>query len=234
MENNFNVSEKIGEIVSRFPKASEVFKEYEIDFCCGGNRPLSDAIKENNLNENEILQKLDEAYAKSVTLKEKNIDWRTAPLKDLMDYIVDTHHAYLQKELPIIGELTAKILRVHGGNHKELTRVHRLFNTLRMDLEEHLIKEEEVLFPLIKEYEKDPSATPLSKILEVKEEIENEHTGAGDILKELRKITNHYKVPEDGCPTYGLTLQKLEELESDLFQHIHLENNVLFKRLQKK
>lgn len=232
MENRFNLSERIGDIVSRFPRASEVFKAFGIDFCCGGNRPLSDAVREKDLKDEDVLQKLEEAYTNSLTIKERNIDWRTAPLSSLIDHIVDTHHTYLNRELTIIGELTAKILRVHGEVHRELTRVHRLFSTLRLELEEHLIKEEEIMFPLIKEYEEGTSTGSKVRLFQVEEELEDEHTGAGDILKELRKITNHYTAPEDGCPTYELTMQKLEALESDIFQHIHLENNVLFKRLQ--
>lgn len=232
MEYRFKSYERIGDIVTRFTKASEVFKRYNIDFCCGGNRPLSEAITENGLDENEILKKLDEEYEDTLILKEKNIDWRTAPLSTLADYIVNTHHAYLHKELPVLSELTAKILRVHGERHKELGRVHRLFSTLRMDLEEHLIKEEEILFPLIKMYEKEPPYSLPGRIMEIEEEIENEHTGAGDILKELRRITNHYTVPEDGCTTFALTLKMLEALESDIFQHVYRENNILFRRLR--
>jgi len=94
-----------------------------------------------------------------------------------------------------------------------------------------LLKEEQILFPLIKEYDKNPSVNQLQKINEVINETEEEHEGAGDILKELRKITNDFKVPNDGCNTYVITYKIIEELESDLFQHIHLENNILFKRM---
>jgi iron-sulfur cluster repair di-iron protein len=234
MAYRFEAIEKIGDIVSRFPKASDVFKKYNIDFCCGGNRPLSEAIKEAGLSEEEVLKKLDEAYTKTLSLKGKDIDWRIAPLSNLADYIVNTHHAYLHRELPVLGELTTKILRVHGMNHKELAKVHKLFNTLRMDLEQHLIKEEEILFPLIKSFEKNSSPSSLGRIIEAQEELEAEHTGAGDIIKELREITDGFTAPEDGCTTYAVTLHKLEDLESDLFQHIHLENNILFKRLKEE
>lgn len=99
-----------------------------------------------------------------------------------------------------------------------------------VELDQHLIKEEEILFPILKENEGNPSAELLERISKVLKELEDEHEGAGDILKELRKITQDYKVPEDGCSTFGLTYNKIQEVESDLFQHIHLENNILFKR----
>jgi len=149
---------------------------------------------------------------------------------ELIDYIVITHHGFLKRTLPEVSELTAKILRVHGPNHSELFKVHKLFNNLKTELEQHLIKEEEILFPLLKEYEGSTSAELPERISKVMKELEEEHEGAGGVLKELRKITQDYKVPEDGCSTFGLTYNKIQELESDLFQHIHLENNILFKR----
>lgn len=229
--NKFNSNQKIGEIVVKFPKAADVLKEYKVDFCCGGDRPLSEAIKEQGINEAELLDKINNLYDKFLASRSENRKWEEAPFSELIDYVVNTHHAYLQNELPKISELTTKILRVHGLNHEELAKVHKLFHSLKTELEQHLIKEETIEFPLIKEYEKTKSEDSLNRAIKVVEELEQEHEGAGDILKELRKITNDYSVPEDGCNSYRLTYVKLEELEGDLFQHIHLENNILFPRL---
>jgi regulator of cell morphogenesis and NO signaling len=227
----FHSSQKIGEIVTKFPKAADVFKEYRIDFCCGGDRPLLRAIKEQNLSEPEILEKINELYEQFKNVKTEDRDWVEAPLGELVDHIVNTHHAYLNVELPRISELATKILRVHGEGHPELSKVHKLFHTLKMELDSHLIKEETIQYPAIKEYEKSKTEAALNKAVSVNKELESEHTGAGDILKELRDITNDFTAPEDGCNTYKLTYAKLEELEADTFQHIHLENNILFPRL---
>lgn len=226
----FKTSQSIGEIVSIMPKASDIFKKYGIDFCCGGHRPLAEAIKEQNLDEEEILDKLKEAYEETRQLSERT-DFRSMPLTDLIDHIITTHHSYLKKTLPEISELATTILRVHGQNHTDLFRVHKLFHNLKMELEQHLIKEEEILFPMIKEYEAGHSDALLKKISFVIHETEDEHEAAGDILKELRNITEDYILPDDGCATYSKTLRGLQELEGDLFQHIHLENNILFTRL---
>jgi regulator of cell morphogenesis and NO signaling len=234
MNKLFKSSEKIGEIVTRFPKAMEVFKEYNIDFCCGGDRPLSAALDKQYLNEGEVLSKLEEAYKKTQGLVLSDIDWVSATYSDLIDYVVNKHHAYMHKELPQLSELLTTILRVHGENHSELSKVYKLFHTLKMELDEHLIKEEVTLFPLIKEYEKEPTDALLIKALKVIKELESEHTGAGDILKELRKITLDYAIPQDVCNTFKFAYTKLEEMEYDLFQHIHLENNILFPRLEKE
>lgn len=233
MTNKISVTTSIGEIVSLLPKASELFKQYGIDFCCGGNRPLAEAIKEQNLNEAEIMEKLNRNYEESKTKAEENKDFRNMSYDSLIDHIVDTHHTYMKKELPQISELVTKILRVHGLHHGDvLMRVHKLFHSLKTELEQHLFKEEAILFPLIKEYRENPSGELLNRVMQVMQETEDEHEGAGDILKELRKITGDYTVPADGCTTYRLTFRKLEEMESDLFQHIHLENNILFVRLE--
>ncbi len=235
MKNNFTSRDKIGDIVSKFPGAADIFKANKIDFCCGGDRQLKLAIQEGNLDETQVLNDLNKKYKLSKNMTEKvDIDWQNSSLSELIDYIVNKHHAYLQENLPRVSELSNTILRVHGVNHQELSKVHKLFHSLKMELKQHLIKEEEILFPIIKKYEEDPSAKQLDKAFTVINELEDEHEGAGDILKELREVSKDYVVPDDGCNTYQLTYQLLEELESDLFQHIHLENNILFPRLEKQ
>lgn len=231
MNKAFKSSDKIGDIVVNFPKAMDVFRRHGIDFCCGGNRPLIDAIKEDNLNEEEVLKDLHDEYEKIDSLIKEEVDWLNISYNDLIDYIVNKHHRFLNEELPIVSELTTKILRVHGENHPELSKVYKLFHNLKMELEEHLIKEEEIVFPLIKKYENEGSKEALDKAIKIIEELETEHTGAGDILKELRKITHNYEVPKDGCNTFKYTYDKLQEIELDLFNHIHLENNIMFPRL---
>ncbi len=226
----FLINDKIGDIVVKLPKAGEIFKEFKIDFCCGGGRPLSEAIKEQGLNEEEILLKLQKAYEKMQDLKDESNDWENASFSDLIDHVVNTHHAYLNEVLPKLSQLTKTIYRVHGSNHSELSKVYKLFHALKMELEEHLIKEEEIVFPLIKEYESNSSAETLDKALKTIEELEKEHDAAGDIIKELRKITDNYTIPSDGCESYNLTYRGLELLESDIFQHIHLENNIMFPK----
>ena len=228
----FRNNQSVGEIVSIMPMASDIFKQYRIDFCCGGNKPLIDAIRENNLDEVEVLKKLNEAYKASEKIKKESRDFREMSPVELIEYIENTHHVYVKKSLPELSELTIKIMRVHGANHEVLFRVHKLFSILKAELEQHLIKEEESLFPLIRQYGSNPGTELLARINKVIGELEGEHEGAGNILKELRKITEDYDVPEDGCSTYFATFDKIKELEADLFQHIHLENNILFKKVK--
>lgn len=232
MEHNFQVTDKVGEVVTRFPKSSEILKEYKIDFCCGGHRSLADAAKEAHADENEVVTKLNSLYKETKSNIEQDRDFTRMSYNRLIDYIVNTHHTYMHQVLPELSELTTKILRVHGPGHDYLKQVHKLFHTLKMDIEQHLIKEEEELFPLIIAYQKNPSDELLAKIIKLSDELDEEHTGAGDILKELRKVTEDYCLPKDACKTFTRTYEILAEMESDLFQHIHLENNILFPRLK--
>ncbi|MBN1068090.1 iron-sulfur cluster repair di-iron protein [Clostridium botulinum] len=230
--NKFNSNQKIGDIVTKFPKAADIFKEYKIDFCCGGDRTLITAIKEQGVNETELLERINDSYEKlKNNIYSKDRNWVEAPLDELVDQIVNVHHAYLYENLPKISELTTKILRVHGEKHPELSRVHKLFHTIKMELEAHLIEEETIQYPAINAYLRSNSEADLDKAINIINQLQDEHIGAGNILKELREITNDYDIPSNVCTTYRLTYSKLQEMESDMFQHIHLESNILFPRL---
>ena len=234
MENTFNLNSKVRDIVTKFPRAMETFKKYNIDFCCGGDRALELAVKENNLDGNKVLEELNEQYKHYVTEAIKDRDWTIEPYDQFIDYIVNKHHGYLNEVLPRLSQLTTKVLRAHGANHPELKEVHKLFHSLKMELEQHLIKEEELVFPFVVEYQTTKDIDILRKAVEQIQALEDEHEGAGTILKELREITNNYELPSDACTSYGITYKLLSEVEDDTFRHIHLENNILFPRLEEE
>ncbi|KHF38954.1 iron-sulfur cluster repair di-iron protein [Halalkalibacter okhensis] len=234
MNASFTRETKTGDIVTQFPKASQLFKEYKIDFCCGGNRPISEAINEQDLNEEEVLSRLNTLYSDTINQQDKLNNWEVAPYSQLIDYILTIHHTYLYNLLPELSTFVTKVYRVHGKTHPELEQVYQLFHTLKLELEHHLIQEEEKIFPKIKEYEKSHSLSYLKEVLKTIDTLEMEHETTGTILKKIREVTNDYKLPEGACNTYTLTYLKFEELESDLFEHIHLENNILFQRLAKE
>ncbi|MFP4370764.1 MAG: iron-sulfur cluster repair di-iron protein [bacterium] len=232
----FKLNDTVGNIVTEFPGAAEILKENKIDFCCGGDRELNLAVKE-DLNDGskaaEILKKINKNYSDRNDYYQETEDPKNLSQSKLIEYIIDKHHGFLKQTLAQLSELTTKILRAHRENHGEiLKKVHRLFNTLKMELEEHLIKEEEEIFPLIKEYSKSEATAKDEETLKGILELENEHDKAGDIIKELREVTADYRLPEDACNSFKLCYSLLEDLESDLFQHIHLENNILFARLK--
>jgi regulator of cell morphogenesis and NO signaling len=224
MEPTFHSSTIIKDIVTRMPKASGILRNYKIDFCCGGNRPIREAIIENKLEENEVLTRLNETYLQQQTEPTQEFSAGQASNRELIEYIVQTHHTYLNNVLPELSQYVTKILRVHGSSHPELNDVYQLFHEMKMELDQHMIQEEEGVFPLILRYE-------LPAINHTIETLIDDHQAVGNLLKQLRKVTLDYRLPEGACTTYTVTYRKLEELEADLFQHIHLENNVLFPRV---
>ncbi len=235
MSKQFNKDERIGKLVIDFPKSTEIFMKHNIDFCCGGDRSVDLAIMEDNpeASVDEILNEVNLSYDKFLDEDYDKSNWEDKSMTELLEFVENTHHSFLKNTLPITEELLLKIFKVHFSDGKDLLmEVYRLFSLLKLDINIHLIKEEEELFPLIKEYEKTQDKETLKRVLKIMGDTEDEHDAAGDILKSLRKLTNNYTLPEFGCRTFKMVYDRLEEIESDLFHHIHLENNVLFYKLK--
>jgi len=230
MENKFSGTDTLGNIVTEFPGASNLFKEARIDFCCGGDRELSSVLKEHQLNEQPFVDQLNQTYEQSKQANDASVNWANTASEALIDHTVNKYHADLAKELPAISEYVTKILRVHGMNHTELAKLHTLFHTLKMEFEQHLIDEEVNVFPLIKQYSVQPTAALKAQIAQEITILEADHSSVGDLLKEMRTLTDDYALPIDACNTFALTYRKLENLEADTFEHVHLENNILFPR----
>ena len=235
MKKIINGNQSLGEIVSIFPGAAETFNKYKIDYCCGGHDTLAEALKEIALENYEIIEELNTEYEKFITTNSEYKDWREEKPSILIRHILQTHHEFTKKELKEIDTLLFKVLKVHFQHHsEELLKVHKYFGILKTDLEEHLIKEEEHLFPLIENFEIINDDRVLSEIHQVIKETEEEHDAAGNILKELEKITRDFNAPEGACTSFKLVYTKLHDLEKDLFIHIYLENSVLFNMLKQK
>ncbi|WP_284641046.1 iron-sulfur cluster repair di-iron protein [Paenibacillus silviterrae] len=226
----FQATETVGSIVTAFPGASNVFKAHRIDFCCGGQRPLAEVLEQSGLSEQTVLQELEDAYDRAA-LRERQQDFRRYTRSELILHIVAVHHDFLRSELPLLGEFVEKIARVHGPSHKELIKLRSLYQQLREELEEHLLAEEERVFPMVRAYEATGDANTKEEALRAIDELESEHDKAGGLLREMRAVTVDYTLPEGACRTYTVAFQKLEQLEADMFQHIHLENNILFQSL---
>ncbi|MRN53613.1 iron-sulfur cluster repair di-iron protein [Paenibacillus monticola] len=229
--NTFNGEALVRDIVLQFPKAADYFKANKIDFCCGGARPLADAAAERGLDIDSMLGDLNKLLAEYPVLEEEKV-WNTAPSAQLIEHIINKHHHYLREELPLIGQNVAKVFRVHGEDSPHLAEMHALFNTLKEELLQHTAKEEESEFPKILAYSVDPSEEALAELRLILNKLEDEHDAAGDILKKIRLVTNDFTPPGHACTTYRLTYARLEELEGMTFEHVHLENNILFPRYQ--
>jgi len=218
---------KIGEIVTRDFRAAEIFKNAGIDFCCGGNQSLEQACNEKKLDISAIEKKLVELEN---TIADSSHNFKEWNLDFLCDYIVNNHHKTVLKLLPQLTAYTQKIADVHGSHHPELIEIAKLFSLVNTELLQHLKKEEDVLFPAIKEFLITNSSKSKEIIISEIARMKVEHEFAGDAIDKINILSNNYMVPPDGCNTYQVTFKLLEQFEDDLHIHVHLENNILYPK----
>ncbi len=226
----FQIDNTPAEIVKLYPKASDIFKQEKIDFCCGGDKPLRETVaKRESLDVDTLLNTLNNGYSEWKQAGNKEVDWNQVSKSELVDHILQRHHDYLHQELEPLSQFVTKIFRVHGQTNPHLKKLHQLYHQFKLDMEAHLVEEETELFPLVRQFEQTNDPTLAAKIDELNRDMEEEHQAAGDLLKAMREVTNDFTPPEAACNSYRITYARLEELESNTFQHIHLENNILFK-----
>lgn len=227
-----NSESTVAQWVTERPQTADIFEELKVDYCCGGAVPLSEACQARQLNTSTVLSRLDEAGSRGDPEQLEN--WQDSRLGELCDHIEATHHAYLRSVLPRLTERIDKVVNAHGASHPELRELQQAFSALRAELEPHMMKEEQILFPAIRQLE-EASMRPQFPFGEVANPIrmmEHEHEVAGKALAQIRALTNDFQPPDDACNTYRLMLDSLQTLERDLHQHIHKENNILFPRSQ--
>lgn len=226
-------AETIGQIVAKDYRKAQVFKNLGIDFCCGGKKTIAEVCEKKGIDPAEVERQLE--AVKGETANSEN-DFQNWDLGFLSDYIINTHHRYVRDNTPFILEIGQKVARVHGDRHPELVRVAQLFESIGNDLTLHLVKEEKILFPFIKELAQVynsggmlPSAN-FGKISVPIQVMDSEHEQVGGDFETIREITGNYTLPADACSSYTILFKKLEEYENDLHRHVHLESNILFPK----
>ncbi|MDE2127150.1 MAG: iron-sulfur cluster repair di-iron protein [Armatimonadetes bacterium] len=219
----------VGQLVAEQPARSRVFERWGLDYCCGGKRPLSEACSAKNLKLQDVLRDLAECEPAAPLPGQ---DWTRESLTALCDHIEQTHHAYVREALPRLSMLTEKVARAHGAKHPELVELRSVITSMRTELDNHLLKEEYVLFPLCRALESGSPATgtPCGSVQNPIRRMEAEHTEVGEDLELARALTNDFAPPKDACNTYRAMLQALAEFEADMHRHIHKENSILFPR----
>jgi regulator of cell morphogenesis and NO signaling len=217
----------VGEIVANDFRTSSVFKKAGIDFCCGGKQPLSEACREKGINEEELENEIKRLAEEPVNEFMNFKNWEPVFMSN---YIANTHHQFVKKNLPELVFYTQKIASVHGENHPELVQVATLFEQINTELLQHLKNEEEVLFPAIQELVSSGSEKAKETIVSEITRMFGEHDFAGGAMDEINRVTKGYRVPDDGCNTYRVAFKLLEQFEDDLHLHVHLENNILFPK----
>lgn len=225
--------ETLGQIAAKDLRKAQIFKKHGLDFCCGGKKTIKEACAEKGLDVTVIEQELQRADNIPSSRPLPYNDWS---LDFLADYIVNTHHAYVRKNLPDIRTYALKVMRVHGAYHPELERVHQLVEEIHTELTEHMLKEEQILFPFIKQLAAAKNRTqkfeqaPFGTVKNPINMMEHEHELVGNNLHKIRACTDGYALPADACASYSLLYRLLAEFEDDLHLHIHLENNILFPK----
>lgn len=225
----------VRELALENPAATRVFEKLGIDYCCGGNQTLEQACRAGALPVDQVTDSL-AAADRAATAAPDSADWQTTPLADLIAHIKNSHHKYTREEIARLGPLFDKVCSVHGRNHPELLGVRAAFAGLAQELATHMMKEEVILFPYIVRLEeavmeKEPVLPPpFGTVRNPVAMMMHEHDGAGNALREMRQATNGYAAPADACVSFQTLYQALAEFETDLHQHIHLENNILFPR----
>jgi regulator of cell morphogenesis and NO signaling len=223
-------TQTIGEIVASDFRAASLFKNVGIDFCCGGNKSLTQACEEKGVDKVFFIQQLETLAQTPVSGAMNFKEWE---LSFLSDYIINTHHKFVLKNLPELVFYTQKIAAVHGDHHPELIEVAELFTKINEELLQHLKNEEEVLFPAIKLAASNITPEVKSTIVSEITRMNGEHEFAGGAMDKINVLTNNYFIPEDACNTYRVSLKLLEQFEDDLHIHVHLENNILFPKALK-
>jgi len=230
-----NSAMTVREVAVQIPESTKLFETLKIDYCCGGNRLLTDACESAGVAVDNVISML-AVLSRTKTDDQDTLDFQKLSLSDLITHILDTHHVFTKSEMNRLTALIEKVTGAHGSNHPELFKLHELFQKLCIELKPHMFKEEQVLFPYIVSLEsaiaqkRNLPFAPFGTVNNPIRMMTTEHDAAGSILHELRAATSDYREPPDGCISYQTLYQELEEFEKDLYQHIHLENNILFPK----
>ncbi|MEX0979820.1 MAG: iron-sulfur cluster repair di-iron protein [Gemmatimonadota bacterium] len=227
----------VGEVVAEDYRRAGVFKRFGIDFCCGGGRTVQEACERKGVAYEELAQGLLASTAsRSGSAQPDPRGWK---LDFLADYIVNVHHGYVRETLPVLLQFSQKVARVHGERRPELVAIARLVEEIAGELEQHMRKEEEILFPYIRALVATGSDGG-SVVLPGEDTadgamrlMEEEHDHAGELMRQIRELSGDFVPPEGACTTYRASYVKLEEFEEDLHRHVHLENNLLFPGTEK-
>lgn len=222
----------LGSIVAGDYRAGAVLEQFGLDFCCGGKRTLEEACAQQQLSVPEV----DAALSRLTGAASGEVPDATWSADELTRVIVRRHHAYVRTQIPLIAAHLAKLVSVHGARHPELPSIAQHFGLIADELQMHLVKEEEILFPYIRALaaaeEQGAPAPPnmFGTVMNPIRMMEAEHQSAGNELEAVRGLTSDFAVPADGCATYRVCFQELQAFDRDLRMHIHLENNILFPK----
>ncbi len=219
----------VGQIAASDYRKAKVFAKYGIDFCCGGKKMLKEICDAQGIDilqiEKDIQQIDNQNSGKELLYNDWSLDF-------LIDYILNTHHAYIRKAIPQLIQYADKVACVHSNNHPELITIQQMLYDVINELTNHMKKEEMVLFPYIKNLTKynDGEISNYGSVQNTINMMEMEHEVVGELFEKINALSNNYSLPTDACASYTLFYNLLKEFENDLHLHVHLENNILFPK----
>jgi regulator of cell morphogenesis and NO signaling len=210
--------QSLGDIAVHIPGSTAVLRRYKLDFCCGGARTLEDAAREKGLNVNQVEAALAEVKPNGDPLPE-NTD-------DIIAHIVTRYHNVHRRELPELLALSQRVETVHAQHPAVPIGLTDLLERIREEMESHMQKEEQVLFPMMLSAAINPMIVhPIGM-------MRHEHDEHGKNLQAMAKMTNELTPPADACNSWRALYAGLGKLAEDLTEHIHIENNILFPRFE--
>ena len=215
------LEQSLGQLACDLPGATRIFHRYKLDFCCGGQQSLREAMEAGDVEPADLLADLAEIRHDEV----QEQDWRHAPMSELIEHILLRFHEVHREQLPELIRLARQVEETHGQRADHPTGLVKHLVGMYQDLLSHLQKEEQVLFPLLRHDESRKAQLPMLV-------MRHEHDAHGQGLQKLAQLTADFSVPEDACNTWRALYAGLVRLKEDLMQHIHLENNVLFPQAE--
>jgi regulator of cell morphogenesis and NO signaling len=213
------LDQTIGDIACELPGATAVFHAHRLDFCCGGGKPLRDAIAKRGADQDAVL----EGLAALAPRGAGDRDWRAVNNPELIEHILARFHERHREQLPELIRLARRVEHVHGERPECPRGLTDHLETMASELESHMEKEEQILFPMLRA-SNPMAAAPISV-------MRFEHDQHGEALAALEALTNNITPPPGACNTWRALYAGMAQLRSDLMEHIHLENNVLFQRV---
>lgn len=222
----------IGRLVTERPGRAEVFDRFGLDYCCEGRFALGEACARLGVDQEALLSALLEWEAQPPAAAEP--DYAEWSVDQILDHILEVHHAYLHEEMEPLGALVRRVAAVHADSEPQLARMAHAYDFFREDMDAHLLKEEEVLFPALREIANNrrlPSffLDDLHVPLLV---MEGDHQRAEQSLRFFRSTLQGYVLPPEACELCRGMVARLRALERDLHRHMHLENEVLHPRVR--
>ena len=231
----FTAEDTLAHIVLENYHAASVFLENDLDFYCKGYQKLEEACNDTGINTEKLIEKL-EALPKSERTKSEDV--RFWPIHFLTDFIENTHHTYVRIKNEKLSKYAAILARNQEKYNSELTSIYEQFLLLIQEIDRHMNEEEDRIFPLIKELADEVNMAGIADSQTISvfhdeiEKLRDEHETAVKMMRELRRVSNNFEPSEGASDEVCKLYRYLNNFENDLYRHIHLESNVLFKKAE--